>query len=358
MVTKLKYLNLFIISAMMLLTQACQVKSGGAPGDGIFSGHQPTANAFTLTTNLNRTYLPGENIDFNLSFPKSVTITGNPTLALTIGATSRTATFFSGNNSTTLVFRYTVINGDEDTDGITVGTTLGMSGATCLYELTNSCGTTIVVPNLANVRVLSNLPPVANNISPAAFNEDTQSIITLNYTDSEGDLATTCSLSSLVKVQITQACACTAGTCTVGVTSNPNANGAASFNYTVTANAQVSNSASASLSITPVPDAPIAFPVNAPSFDEGTQSIITLNYSDGDSDLATSCAVSALTNVTVSQSCACSAGICTVGVTGSPLNYSGSAGFNYTVTANAQVSNSAPVTFTINDISNPELPQV
>lgn len=339
---------------MMVLTQACQVKSGDAPGGGIFSGHQPTANAFTLTTNLNRTYLPGENIEFNLNFPKSVTITGNPTLALTIGATARTATFFSGNNSSTLVFRYTVVNGDNDTDGITVGSTLGMSGATCTYESTNACGTTIQLPSLVNVRVLSNLPPVANNITPPAFNEDTQSIITLSYTDSEGDLATTCALSALVKVQVTQACACDgAGVCTVGVTGTPNANGAASFNYTVTANGQLSNSASATLTINSVPDAPIAFPVNAPSFDEGTQSIITLNYSDGDSDLATSCSVSGLTNVTETQACACAAGICTVGVTGSPLNYSGSASFNYTVTANAQVSNSAPVTFTINDISNP-----
>ena len=51
-----------------------------------------------------------------------------------------------------------------------------------------------------------------------AFNEDTQSIITLSYSDIESNQATTCTLSSLTNVTVTQGCACLAGVCTVGVT--------------------------------------------------------------------------------------------------------------------------------------------
>jgi len=45
-------------------------------------------------------------------------------------------------------------------------------------------------------------PPVAANISPPAFTEDTESIITLSYTDAEGDLATSAALSALTNVSI------------------------------------------------------------------------------------------------------------------------------------------------------------
>jgi alpha-tubulin suppressor-like RCC1 family protein len=193
--------------------------------------------------------------------------------------------------------------------------------------------------------------PVASNISPAAFDEDTQSILTLSYTDADLDQATTCSLSSLTNITITQACACAAGTCTVGVTGTSNYNGAASFSYTVTAAGQVSNSASATLSISPLNDAPVASNLIPTAFNEDTQSIITLVYNDVEGNLATVCSLTALTNVTVTQACACSLGTCTVGVTGT-ANYNGAASFNYTVTAGGQASNSASSTLSITAVND------
>ena len=44
--------------------------------------------------------------------------------------------------------------------------------------------------------------PIAYNISPIGFYEDVQSIITLNYSDAEGNLATSCTLTSLTNVSI------------------------------------------------------------------------------------------------------------------------------------------------------------
>ncbi|MGZ6484904.1 MAG: hypothetical protein ACXWQQ_00115 [Pseudobdellovibrio sp.] len=96
--------------------------------------------------------------------------------------------------------------------------------------------------------------PTANSITPAAFDEDTQSLITLSYTDPGGHQATACSISSPNHISVTQACSCSAGVCTVGVTGTSNFNGSASFSFNVTANSLTSSNANATLSITAVPD--------------------------------------------------------------------------------------------------------
>jgi hypothetical protein len=136
-----------------------------------------------------------------------------------------------------------------------------------------------------------NAAPVASSITPAAFNEDTQSIITLVYSDADLDLAATCSISGLTNVTVTQACACSAGTCTVGVTGTTNYNGAASFSYTVTAAAQISNSALASLTITAVNDPPVISDVAHQTTNEDTAtSALAFTITDVESTL--NCATS------------------------------------------------------------------
>lgn len=105
--------------------------------------------------------------------------------------------------------------------------------------------------------VLPNTAPVANNITPPAFDEDTESIITLSYFDADVELATSCSVSNLSKVTETQVCSCSAGTCTVGITGTADHNGAASFDFMVVVNGQSSNNATATLSINPINDQPV-----------------------------------------------------------------------------------------------------
>jgi alpha-tubulin suppressor-like RCC1 family protein len=179
--------------------------------------------------------------------------------------------------------------------------------------------------------------PVASNVLPVAMAEDVETSVTLVSNDLEGDLATSCSITNLSHVAITTPCTCSLGSCSVGVTGTSNYNGSASFDYTVTANGQSSNSASASLSISAVDDAPVADHISVPSFNENNQKIVFLSYTDVESDPAAGCSISNLTHLTVTQACACSSGVCSVGVTGA-LNYAGSASFDYTVTANGLTS--------------------
>ncbi|MDA8791646.1 BspA family leucine-rich repeat surface protein [Bacteriovoracaceae bacterium] len=190
-------------------------------------------------------------------------------------------------------------------------------------------------------------PPMSDPISPPAVNEDEETIVTLSYSDPENDPASSCNISNENNLSVTTSCACSSGVCTVGVTGNSNYNGNADFDYTVTANGETSPPASASITVSSVDDPPVSNNITPSSFNQDTESIITLSYSDPEIDLATTCSLSGLINVSETTSCSCNgSGVCTAGVTGSP-GYSGSASFNYTVTANGETSNTASSSFTI-----------
>ena len=66
----------------------------------------------------------GENnkIQATVTFSENVTVTGTPQLRLKIGGSSKLAQYKIGSNknTTALVFAYTVVAGDADSDGISV----------------------------------------------------------------------------------------------------------------------------------------------------------------------------------------------------------------------------------------------
>lgn len=102
--------------------------------------------------------------------------------------------------------------------------------------------------------------------------------------------------------------------------------------------------------------APVSLSLNPQSGYREIEKIVTLSYSDTDSDLATNCSLSNLVNISESTSCACSSGICSVGVTGD-AGYTGGVAFDYTVTANGAISNTASVNFILNDLGASKVDQ-
>jgi hypothetical protein len=346
----LKNLTLLLI---LVIFVGCQASGGGAPGGGIIAGHVPVDNKFTLSTPTNVTYIAGQTIPFNVTFPLDVVVTGSPKLTVTIGSSTVDADFVSvtGND---LLFEYTVQAGDSDLDGISVAASMNLNGAVLNFNTTDVCNNSISIPSLSSVKVsaIVGSPPVANNITPANFNEDSSSTITLSYADADGDKATSCVIVTPTKVTVTTPCSCNgAGVCTVGVSGILNQNGAAGFGYKVTTNGQQSNTATATFTLNPMPDAPVASNITPPAFNEDTISMITLSYTDADGDAASTCSTSSLSNITVTTPCACSSGVCKVSVRGT-ANYSGAAGFSYTVTANGQTSNTALAGLTISAVSD------
>lgn len=176
-----------------------------------------------------------------------------------------------------------------------------------LKGASNFAGSTTFVFNITNIAgidsseqasiTLNNIDdvPVASNIAPPAFNEDTVSTITLSYTDPDGDEASSCSLSELNNVTIATACSCVSGACTVGIKGTLNYFGNnANFKYTVVANGKESNKVMASLNITPVDDEPtITNPTLVPGTPllSGTSATFDLGFADVDSNIVTSCDV-------------------------------------------------------------------
>lgn len=71
-------------------------------------------------------YKEGTNIDLTVSWPENVIVTGTPLISLLIGSTSVYATYMSGSGSNTLIFRYTIQAGDNDMNGIDIGTAISM----------------------------------------------------------------------------------------------------------------------------------------------------------------------------------------------------------------------------------------
>ena len=157
-------LGLMLTLFTTLVFTSCQVKE--SVGDGLISGHQPATNKFTLTTPSTNTYVEGETLNLSVSFPFDMTINtggGNPRLRLTVGATTRYATYVAGANPKVLNFTYTFVAGDDDTNGIDVAA-LELNGSTLQFDQngtpTNCDVATITTKNFSGVKVDTTAPTV------------------------------------------------------------------------------------------------------------------------------------------------------------------------------------------------------
>jgi hypothetical protein len=255
----------------------------------------------------------------------------------------------------------------DQTNGEISGTPNGsLAETTYIISATNSDKT---ISTTIKIRIIPfNNPSVTQNFIPSNLNEDSELLIQLNYTDQDGDLASTCSISNLTHVTVTTPCSCIIGICSVGITGEANYYGTASFSYTVSEGGKTSNSSTASLIINAVDDPPIGF-IATESMNEDSSKNITLNYSDLEGDLATTCQLQDLVHLDAGSSCSCSAGICQATIIPTS-NYFGTATFNYSVTTNSLTStkksitvnvasvDDAPTANLINDIADEDIEKI
>ncbi|MFY0632048.1 MAG: gliding motility-associated C-terminal domain-containing protein, partial [Flavobacteriaceae bacterium] len=130
------------------------------------------------------TYGIGDNLDFTVTFTNPANITGAPSIPVTIGTTTVQATLNGTfTNSLTADFRYTIVEGDLDTDGIAVGAAINLNGGTILgntnipaiLDLNN-------VASTANVNVDGIKPTVVITSTVA---DPTNAAFTVTFTFSE-----------------------------------------------------------------------------------------------------------------------------------------------------------------------------
>jgi hypothetical protein len=123
----------------------------------IVAGVNPIVRS--ITPPVNATYLINNQINYTLTFNKAVTVSGTPQLTLNIGGASKLARYVSGSGTSSLVFRYTVIGGDLDTDGVTLSSPISLSAGT----INSSAGAHPAILTFANpvtpgVLVFTSLP--------------------------------------------------------------------------------------------------------------------------------------------------------------------------------------------------------
>jgi sugar lactone lactonase YvrE len=108
----------------------------------------------------NAIYRAGQNLDFTVSFSELVSVTSTPMLSLTIGSTPVSAEYIFGNGSSNLLFRYTVQNGDNDTDGIVLISPLALNGGTIKDAAENNAMLNFTAPTTTGVLVDALAPQI------------------------------------------------------------------------------------------------------------------------------------------------------------------------------------------------------
>ena len=89
-------------------------------GHTVFARPAAVSRVAIASTPEDRAYHAGDTIVVNIVFDNIVHVTGQPTLALSIGAATRQATFSTGSGTDQLAFNYVVQPGDYDEDGVSI----------------------------------------------------------------------------------------------------------------------------------------------------------------------------------------------------------------------------------------------
>ena len=136
----------------------------------------PTVTAVAVPSN--GSYKASTHLDFTVSFDGSVTVTGTPRVSLTVGSSVVYADYISGSGSSNLVFRYTIAAGDNDIDGIAVGT-LSLNGGTILNSTGHSVNLTLnSIGSTAGVLIDTTAPDKPVITSPSGtINTSTPAIV-------------------------------------------------------------------------------------------------------------------------------------------------------------------------------------
>ncbi|MFL5783011.1 MAG: beta strand repeat-containing protein, partial [Bacteriovoracaceae bacterium] len=117
------------------------------------------------------TYAPGGNLDFTLNFDRAVTVSGTtPYFNIKIGTdATKQATYLSGSGTTQFIFRYTVVVGDIDNDGVDIAGPLINEGSICsgAFCLVNNETDILSLFHYATVKVYAPVPAITSITLPS-----------------------------------------------------------------------------------------------------------------------------------------------------------------------------------------------
>jgi len=144
----------------------------------------------------------GDNVSVTATFSEVVIVdnsSSNPTITLAVGSDNRTATYTSGDNSTALVFRYTIQSGDTDTNGISIGANALDNNSSTISDLAGNIATDFThsaVDNNSSVKVDTTAPSVDNfTMSDTELKIGDNATVTLVFSEPVCGASSGCSLS-------------------------------------------------------------------------------------------------------------------------------------------------------------------
>lgn len=154
----------------MALFIACQFEETGDPSGSLISQHKETTESFSVTLPSSGYFNAGDEIVFKFKHPYPLTVTGNPRVELDIGGTIAYASYVSKSDSRTLLFKYYVQSGHNDSDGIELtSTSIDLNGGNLQYTsggITSAATLTISSQSLSGVIVDTTAPSISTVTPP------------------------------------------------------------------------------------------------------------------------------------------------------------------------------------------------
>lgn len=115
----------------------------------------------SIASPANGTHIAGANLDFTVTWSEPVIVTGSPFITINLGAGTVTGAFVPGASpSTTSLFRYSIVSGDLDTNGISILAAVFLNSGTIRDVAGNDAGLAIITPNLTAVNVDAVIPTI------------------------------------------------------------------------------------------------------------------------------------------------------------------------------------------------------
>lgn len=132
----------------------------------------PADGYYNTTTNKVLTY--------TVSYSKPITVTGTPTLDVTIGGVTRQAGYATGSGTNTLTFTYNIQAGDNDPNGIGTAGAIALNGGTMKDATGYNAPLTFTAPNTSGVKVNTNTPSCIVSTSALTVYGDFTATITFS----------------------------------------------------------------------------------------------------------------------------------------------------------------------------------
>lgn len=149
-----------------------------------YDGTAPTVTSVAVPAN--GTYTNSDALNFIVNFSENVTVTGTPSLPVTIGATTVQATYTGGTGTNALTFSYSVQNGDYDVNGIAVGAAIALNGGTMQDDVTNNATLTLNNVGSTTAVLVDAVPPAITSVNVPAnayYNAGDVLIFTVDFNE-------------------------------------------------------------------------------------------------------------------------------------------------------------------------------